>query len=198
MRRNNQTDINTPEHYDELFYGPRSKEMLATGDLLQKLRALNFGGRVLDIGCGPGRYFPAFNGSEIYGTELSEKATIEALSYYPYARIEKWYAGNPLPYPDNYFELVWCGEFLEHVEHPQQVVDEVIRVLKPGRKALFTTPIGEHAKCPEHLWFFDLSDIIGFFKDKCHAVISEEGNLSPKGSRRFRPSRFHALITKYT
>ena len=33
-----------------------------------------------------------------------------------------------LPYPDNHFDLVLCNEVLEHLEHPEAALKEVIRV----------------------------------------------------------------------
>ena len=35
-----------------------------------------------------------------------------------------------LPYNDNSFDLVICSEVLEHLEHPEKALTEVIRVSK--------------------------------------------------------------------
>jgi ubiquinone/menaquinone biosynthesis C-methylase UbiE len=40
--------------------------------------------------------------------------------------------GENLPFPDNSFDLVYSGNVLEHVQNPEKVLDEAIRVLKPG------------------------------------------------------------------
>lgn len=42
------------------------------------------------------------------------------------------YDGVNLPYQDATFDVVWCKQVLEHVRHPDAVIAEVARVLKPG------------------------------------------------------------------
>ena len=45
-----------------------------------------------------------------------------------------------LPFPDRLFQRVECDAVLEHVEHPEQVVAEILRVLAPGGYAHFVVP----------------------------------------------------------
>jgi SAM-dependent methyltransferase len=40
--------------------------------------------------------------------------------------------GVDLPYPSNYFDLIFCRQVLEHVRHPDKLIADVFRVLKPG------------------------------------------------------------------
>lgn len=40
--------------------------------------------------------------------------------------------GEDLPFEDDSIDVAFCGGVLEHVKEPQQIVDEVLRVLKPG------------------------------------------------------------------
>jgi SAM-dependent methyltransferase len=40
--------------------------------------------------------------------------------------------GRSLPFDDASFELVYCKQVLEHVEHPRALLTEVARVLEPG------------------------------------------------------------------
>lgn len=49
-------------------------------------------------------------------------------------------AGGALPYADASFDLVLAVELVEHIENHGTFFDELSRVLKPGGKALFTTP----------------------------------------------------------
>lgn len=163
MKRLNQEDVNTPERYDGLYFGERSHEIMPYNDVVNLLQALNPRGDVLDVGCGPGRYFFCFPGSTVYGTELSLKSIEEAQKNYPAFFITQWFAGNPLPYNENKFDLVWAGEVLEHVEDPQSLTDEIYRVMKPGSTAVFTTPFEESIICPEHIWAFNRQDITNLF-----------------------------------
>jgi ubiquinone/menaquinone biosynthesis C-methylase UbiE len=52
--------------------------------------------------------------------------------------------GDHIPFPDGSFDLVICDNVLEHVEHPAQVLREVVRVLKPGGGFLAKTPNRNH------------------------------------------------------
>jgi SAM-dependent methyltransferase len=40
--------------------------------------------------------------------------------------------GRRLPFEDSSFELVYCKQVLEHVEHPRELLAEVVRVLRSG------------------------------------------------------------------
>lgn len=182
-------DINTPEAYDEIYFGKRSDELPAFDHVVEKLKSLNKGGRVLDIGCGLGRYFKSFDGCEIHGTEISTKAISNTQELFPKSKIVQWFAGSPLPYEDGFFDLIWCGEVLEHVQDPKQVVRECQRVLKDGGNALFTTPYGTYAKCDEHLWFFYEDDISKVFDGTKFSVEK----YPPK---KRTPQHFHITMTK--
>lgn len=45
-----------------------------------------------------------------------------------------------LPYPDNSFEAIYCGEVIEHLLDPDHLLDEIYRVLSPTGQCLLTTP----------------------------------------------------------
>jgi SAM-dependent methyltransferase len=48
--------------------------------------------------------------------------------------------GENLPFPDNYFDIVYSANALEHTQSPLQVLSEAIRVLKPGGYLHFELP----------------------------------------------------------
>jgi SAM-dependent methyltransferase len=48
--------------------------------------------------------------------------------------------GAPLPYPDESFDLIVSRWVFEHVDQPQQVADELLRVLRPGGWICALTP----------------------------------------------------------
>jgi SAM-dependent methyltransferase len=45
-----------------------------------------------------------------------------------------------LPYPDDFFQAIFCGEVLEHLVDPDRLLDEVHRVLSPEGVCVLTTP----------------------------------------------------------
>ncbi len=47
---------------------------------------------------------------------------------------------EPLPYPNEKFDLVTCTEVIEHLENYNHVIRETVRILKPGGLLLLSTP----------------------------------------------------------
>lgn len=88
--------------------------------------------RVLDAGCGKGRYASAlkqhFPAVEVHASDLSP----EMLRHVPTGIQTKVATIQELPYPDQYFDLVYCVEALEHVPDPQAALNEMARILAPG------------------------------------------------------------------
>lgn len=101
------------------------------------------GDEVLEIGCGNGvfakKVVAKFQLKKIYGIDISEEAIKSAC--------ENGVNGtclnldrNNLPYQDNCFDTVICGEVIEHLVDPDHLLEEVYRVLKVNGHLLITTP----------------------------------------------------------
>ncbi|MDX6646589.1 MAG: hypothetical protein QOK40_2316 [Miltoncostaeaceae bacterium] len=90
--------------------------------------------RVVDLGCGAGDSVDLFRsvdasvswvGVDIEASpEVAERTRADAEFV--------TFDGRTLPFEDATFELVYCKQVLEHVEHPRELVAEVARVLEPG------------------------------------------------------------------
>ena len=94
------------------------------------------GRRVLDVGCGTGRYLRVLNKrwptAELHGVDISE----EMLRSCP-AEAEVHCASLlDLPYPNNSFDCVFCIETLEHGLLVENGLREMLRVLKGGGKLI--------------------------------------------------------------
>lgn len=94
------------------------------------------GERVLDLGCGNGRFFEFFRGKNIdyFGVDSSESLIAIAKNKYPEARFQVVDALN-LPFPNDYFDKVYSIAVLHHIpsdELRSQFLREAKRVLKPG------------------------------------------------------------------
>jgi ubiquinone/menaquinone biosynthesis C-methylase UbiE len=96
-------------------------------------------GRVLEDGCGVGEYLVhlAEHAQQAIGLDYEFERTLEARIKVPEVVCG---AGEKLPFPDNYFDLVLSHEVLEHVQDDQQAVNEIIRVLKPGGRLILFVP----------------------------------------------------------
>jgi len=70
---------------------------------------------------------------------------------------------EPLPFPDNSIEEIYASHVLEHILHWEKTVEELHRVLKPGRKCEIIVPY-LFAPAPYHYRFFQENTINAFCK----------------------------------
>ena len=107
--------------------------------LLGEARA---GERVLDLGCGAGRFVAALReaGADPVGVELAEGALERARRNVPGADLRALGPDGAIPLEDASVDLVWCSEVLEHVPDTAGLLSEARRVLKTGGRLLVTTP----------------------------------------------------------
>lgn len=101
------------------------------------------GDRLLDIGCGDGAVTmalkQAMGAEEAYGIDIAPQAVAAAMEKGVRA-FQIDIEGNELPFADEYLDIVYCGEIVEHVFDTDHLFEEVGRVLKPGGLCILTTP----------------------------------------------------------
>jgi SAM-dependent methyltransferase len=99
------------------------------------------GERVLDLGCGAGRFLAAMAaaGAEPVGVELAEAAAERARANTG-ADVRLADPDGSLPLGHGEIDLVWCSEVLEHIPDVAYTLAEVRRVLKPQGRLLATVP----------------------------------------------------------
>ncbi len=100
------------------------------------------GERVLDLGCGSGRFVAALRdaGAEPVGVEIAEAALERARAVAPGADLRLLGPDGSLPLEHGSVDVVWCSEVLEHVADGLQLLHEVRRVLRPEGRLLVTVP----------------------------------------------------------
>lgn len=105
---------------------------------LPRLLPDDFEGRVefLDLGAGDGRSKReaerAMGADRINWRGVDIGDSTEHLARPADAPSVDVYDGVKLPYDAERFDVVWCKQTLEHVRHPDAVISEVSRVLRPG------------------------------------------------------------------
>ena len=62
--------------------------------------------------------------------------------------------GQELPFADNRFDLVLCTQMLQYTHEPKAIVDEAIRVLKPGGAFFLSVPSAYPIDSEEECWRF--------------------------------------------
>lgn len=115
-------------------------------------------GKLLDVGCGRGNHLIAFRrlGYKVYGLDrTTEVAEILRDFIIKQGDVEI----KPFPYKNNTFDWVWCKSLLEHIKHIDYLMQEILRVLKPGGKAILLTP---DWKSQMANWFDDYSHVRAF------------------------------------
>lgn len=97
------------------------------------------GMKILDLGCGTGTYFFDLRNknNEVFGIDFSSTA-INAAKDKGYVELVQG-SITELPYPENYFDFIFCTEVLEHVLDYKKGIEEINRVLKPNGRLLLTT-----------------------------------------------------------
>lgn len=98
------------------------------------LRLLEAGSsyRVLDIGCGAGNVLERIQAQERHGIDLSGVMAERARKRLGKAATIVQGDAEELPFAAGSFDRVLCSSVLSHVLHPERVLAEAYRVLKPG------------------------------------------------------------------
>lgn len=96
------------------------------------------GGRVLELGCGPGKYVGllATAGYSVIGVDPLEFPSWERLRQHPEVNLRSGVFAESLPYDDSSFDHVVCIGALLYFSDPRLAIEEICRVLKPGGKLL--------------------------------------------------------------
>jgi len=100
------------------------------------------GDKVLDLGCGNGRFFEFLRDKDInyIGVDFSEKLIEFAKEKYPKVKFQVADALN-LPFPNNYFDKIYSIAVLQHIpseEFRRQFLKEARRILKPNGFLILT------------------------------------------------------------
>lgn len=109
--------------------GDHSRQVVAD-DYAARLRPA----RVMDLGCGAGDSVDLFRALDPevdwVGVDVEDSYEVSGRTRADAEFVT--FDGRRLPFEDASFDLVYCKQVLEHVEHPHELLREVARVLRPG------------------------------------------------------------------
>jgi ubiquinone/menaquinone biosynthesis C-methylase UbiE len=95
------------------------------------------GKRVLEVGVGAGADHLqwARAGAICYGIDLTAAGVVtthQHLALHGFRSALQQVDAEAMPFPNEYFDLVYSWGVIHHAEHPERVIQEIWRVLKPG------------------------------------------------------------------
>jgi ubiquinone/menaquinone biosynthesis C-methylase UbiE len=97
-------------------------------------------GRILDIGCGDGSFSMRFRKyCKVFGIDISQNA-IDLAKKAGVSAYKTDMSCQKLPFDNEYFDIVYMGDVIEHLLDPDFAVCEVARVLKSDGFLVLSTP----------------------------------------------------------
>lgn len=171
MKATNNPQINVRTYWDGIYSDPSKRDQYwdRSWRFYKTLEFVKDGDKFLDIGCGIATCVNAvkekYPNCEVWGTDIAKDTMKVNAEMYPNIK----FIGNEVGYlkdvPDNYFDFVFAGEILEHLDDPNLLIKDAFSKLKTGGTFVCTTPLDDHVRSPEHTWYFSKEDVTKLFKD---------------------------------
>ena len=116
-----------------VFYSPRSSILASV-----RTETLSFYGAVLDVGCGFMPYRDLVKSVPAVYSYIG--MDLERPTYYAAVEPDLKWDGSHIPAEDKSFDCVMATEFLEHYSQPENILKEILRVIKPEGTFFATVP----------------------------------------------------------
>ena len=161
--------------------------------------------RVLDIGCGDGLHTLLLGQKvgHITGIDVNSEFVATARSYADRmgSRVEADFRDQPLEqiqFPDNHFDIIFSICVIEHIDNYEEVLQECLRILKPGGRIIFTVDtlesIADTALIEAHR---QAHHVVQYFRsDTLSELLADTGFKDIVTENMFRSSLACSLFTQ--
>jgi 2-polyprenyl-3-methyl-5-hydroxy-6-metoxy-1,4-benzoquinol methylase len=172
------------------------------------------GERVLDVGCGEGRFAGELldAGAQVLGIDVAEEPLRRARERRPELDVQLVPEAGPWQLEDSSFDVIWAGEVIEHVADTSTWLSEARRVLRSGGSLVLSTPAHERLVLlatalsrrafarhfeprGEHLRFYSRDTLTQLLGDFGFQQISVRGAGGLPGARRLLLA--HAIRARF-
>ena len=157
--------------------------------------------RILDVGCGICTVLHCVEGSK-FGIDPLADELLKIYTYPEDISIKKGFGEN-IPFPDEYFDVVFCSNVLDHTEDPRNTAAEIHRVLKADGYFVLTVEFFKEKveRDPVHPHSFTKKDVCSLLEDKFNVIFEKESpfiGLSGylDGSRQARNKELVMILQK--
>lgn len=114
--------------------------------------------RLLDFGCGNATMagFFAAKGYRVEGLDISATVIEKNRQRFPHIPFHLANPGEPAPFADGSFDIIWSSEVIEHVYDVHGLFADFARLLRPNGLLVLTTPYhGKIKNLVTVLFFFE-------------------------------------------
>lgn len=174
MKATGNNQINVKTYWDGIYKDPNNNndywgwnKNYKNMRFIKALEYIKDKDKFLDIGCGNGSFCKGIKESkpdcEVWGCDIAKESVRRAKLNNPDINFIPEEVGNLNSIPDNYFDVVFAGEILEHMTDPNDLIKDGERKLKKSGMMIITTPLNETINSPEHMWYFTKDDVENLF-----------------------------------
>ncbi len=168
------TEDNSAKSYDQLWGNESNLEVFRaeaehvrdklTVEIIDCIEKYLFAeAKVIDIGCGVGDLLAEAHkrqsGINVSGLDFSGKAIEGARRSFPDGNFVQHIIEKSLPFESCFYDVVFCTDVLEHLEHPKLVVAELVRICCDGGLVAIVVPDGDVDQFLGHYWFWNESSL---------------------------------------
>lgn len=182
MKTTNNQQINTELYWNSIYGSEDARKTYAaqsgddtytdthfvrgTGRFNRALDEIVDGDKVLDIGCGVGVFTKLVKNTkpecEVWGVDISSQAIADNTKERGDINYKQGFIGS-IDVSKDYFNVVFSGEVLEHLDNPKDLFIDAHKALINKGKFIVTTPHTDRIRSPEHVWEFTHDDVKKLF-----------------------------------